>query len=161
MHQRYAFCFPDNLFALTKSLLFSETLRLYPSVPVLERRAFRDYKIPGHDVVIPKGMKVQVPAFAIHRDERHYPDPEVFDPDRFHPEEVAKRHICTFLPFGEGPRICIGLRFGMMQSRVGLATILSKFRFSTCSKTLIPLEYSSKSFILIPREGLWLRVEPL
>ncbi|EJY57332.1 AAEL017539-PA [Aedes aegypti] len=139
----------------------NETLRLYPSVPVLERRAFQDYKIPGHDVVIPKGMKINIPAYAIQRDERFYPDPDVFNPDRFHQKEVAKRHICTFIPFGEGPRICIGLRFGMMQSRVGLATILSKFRISICSETANPLEYSSKTSVLIPKEGLWLRVDPL
>lgn len=144
-----------------QQIILPETLRLYPSVPVLERRAFQDYKIPGHDVVIPKGMKINIPAYAIQRDERFYPDPDVFNPDRFHQKEVAKRHICTFIPFGEGPRICIGLRFGMMQSRVGLATILSKFRISICSETANPLEYSSKTSVLIPKEGLWLRVDPL
>lgn len=112
-------------------------------------------------MVIPKGMKVHIPAFAIHRDEQHYPNPDVFDPDRFRPEEVVNRHICAFLPFGEGPRICIGLRFGMMQSRVGLATILSKFKFSVCPKTVIPLEYSVASIVLQPKGGLWLKVEPL
>uniref|UniRef100_A0A8D8B8S5 Cytochrome P450 6a2 n=1 Tax=Culex pipiens TaxID=7175 RepID=A0A8D8B8S5_CULPI len=139
----------------------NETFRLYPSVPVLERKAFRDYKIPGTDVIIPKGMKVHVPSFAIHRDEQHYPDPLRFNPDRFHPEEVAKRHLCTFLSFGEGPRICIGKRFGMLQSRVGLANVLSKFRIFPCSKTAIPLEYSTRSSVLQPKGGLWLRLEPL
>ena len=112
-------------------------------------------------MIIPKGMKVQIPAFAIQRDEQYFPDPKVFNPDRFHPDEMAKRHLCTFLSFGEGPRICIGLRFGMLQSRVGLATVLSKFRISPCPRTAIPLEFSVKSGLLQPKEGLWLKVEPL
>ncbi|XP_039452390.1 cytochrome P450 6a2-like [Culex pipiens pallens] len=139
----------------------NETLRLYPSVPVLERKTFQDYRIPNTDVIIPKGMKVQIPVFAIQRDEQYYPNPAVFNPDRFHPDEMAKRHMCTFLSFGEGPRICIGLRFGMLQSRVGLATVLSKYRISPCSRTAIPLEFSVRSGVLQPKEGLWLKVEPL
>ncbi|XP_055623801.1 cytochrome P450 6a9-like [Toxorhynchites rutilus septentrionalis] len=138
-----------------------ETLRLYPSLPVLERKTVQNYRIPDSDVVIPKGMKVQIPVFAIHRDEQYYPNPEVFDPDRFCPDEVVKRHICSFLPFGEGPRACIGLRFGMMQSRVGLATILSNFKFNICPKTAVPLQYSASANVLQPKEGLWLKVEPL
>ncbi|XP_055625050.1 cytochrome P450 6a2-like [Toxorhynchites rutilus septentrionalis] len=138
-----------------------ETLRLYPSLPVLERKTFRNYQIPNSNVIIPKGMKVHIPAFAIHRDEQYYPNPDLFDPDRFSSEEVAKRHLCAFLPFGEGPRVCIGLRFGMMQSRVGLATILNKFKFSVCPKTTIPLEYAVDSVVLQPKDGLWLQVDPL
>ncbi|XP_055592502.1 cytochrome P450 6a2-like [Uranotaenia lowii] len=139
----------------------NETLRLYPSVPVLERKAFKDYKMPNSKAIIPKGMKVQIPAFAIHRDESIYPNPMVFDPDRFSPEEVANRHPCAFLPFGEGPRICIGLRFGMLQSRVGLATVLNSYRVTPCSKTTIPLEYSSTAAVLQPKGAVWLRFEPL
>ncbi|XP_053683144.1 cytochrome P450 6a2-like [Sabethes cyaneus] len=139
----------------------NETLRLYPSLPVLERKAFKDYQIPDSNIVIPKGMKVHIPAFAIHRDERYYPNPNLFDPDRFLPEVVANRHSCAFLPFGDGPRICIGMRFGMMQSRVGLATILSRFKLSLCPRTTVPLEYSSDSTVLQPKGALWLRLEPL
>ncbi|XP_058454900.1 probable cytochrome P450 6a13 [Malaya genurostris] len=139
----------------------NETLRLYPSLAILERRAFKDYQIPDSDVVVPKGMKIYIPAFAIHRDERYYPNPDVFDPDRFRPEESAKRHIGTFLPFGEGPRICIGLRFGMLQSRVGLATILSQFKVGPSARTPVPIEFSGDTTVLRPKGDLWLKFEPL
>ncbi|XP_055530582.1 cytochrome P450 6a2-like [Wyeomyia smithii] len=139
----------------------NETLRLYPPLPWLERKAFENYKIPDSNVTIPKGMKVLIPVFAIHRDERYYPNPNRFDPNRFHPEEVGKRHLSSFLPFGEGPRVCIGLRFGMLQSRVGLATILSKFKLSLCPRSTVPLQYSSASTVLQPKGALWLKVEPL
>ncbi|KAL1376788.1 hypothetical protein pipiens_004299 [Culex pipiens pipiens] len=105
----------------------NETLRLYPSVPLLERKATQDYQVPNSNVIIPNGMKVHIPIYGIQRDEQYYPDPTVFNPDRFHPEKVAKRHPCTFLSFGEGPRNCIGKRFGMLQSRLGLATVLINF----------------------------------
>lgn len=120
-----------------------------------------DYKVPNSHVIIPKGMKVQIPTYAIHRDEQYYPNPERFDPDRFTPEAMAKRHSCAFLPFGEGPRHCIGMRFGMMQSRVGLAAVLSRFRVSASAKTTSQLEYAVNSATIQPKDNLWLKFEPL
>ncbi|XP_038107240.1 probable cytochrome P450 6a14 [Culex quinquefasciatus] len=139
----------------------NETLRKYPTLPILERQTFKDYQIPDSDVIIQKGVRIQIPVYAIQRDERYYPNPDRFDPDRFNSEQSANRHISAFLPFGEGPRICIGQRFGMLQSRVGIATVLSKFRVSSCAKSQVPLQISSKSAVLQPRQGVWLRVEPL
>jgi len=67
-----------------------------------------DYKVPGTDLVIPKGVLVSMPTYSIQRDEEYYPDPEKFDPERFSAEEKSKRHPMTFQPFGHGPRNCIG-----------------------------------------------------
>ncbi|XP_039434443.1 probable cytochrome P450 6a13 [Culex pipiens pallens] len=139
----------------------NETLRKYPTLPILERQTFKDYQIPDSDVIIQKGVRIQIPVYAIQHDERYYPDPDRFDPDRFNPEQAANRHIGAFLPFGEGPRVCIGQRFGMLQSRVGIATVLSKSRVSSCAMSQVPLQISSKSAVLQPRQGVWLRVEPL
>lgn len=87
-----------------------ETLRKYPVVSNLQRTPISEYKIPNTNVVLPKGQPVMIPVHAIHHDPEIYPQPEKFDPERFSPEEKAKRHQFSYLPFGEGPRICIGMR---------------------------------------------------
>lgn len=87
-----------------------EALRKYPVVSSLQRTPIKDYKLPNHDIIIPKDQPVMIPVHAIHWDEEIYPEPEKYDPDRFLPEEKEKRHQFAYLPFGEGPRICIGMR---------------------------------------------------
>lgn len=74
------------------------------------RQALEDYKIPGSKHVIRKGEQIMIPNGIIQRDERYWKDPDTFDPDRFTAEEIAKRPNFSFVPFGEGPRNCIGMR---------------------------------------------------
>lgn len=102
-----------------------------------------------------------IPVYAIHHDAEYYPEPEVFDPNRFLPEEVEKRPNMTFLAFGEGPRICLGLRFAMMQTLVGLITLLRNFEITTCSKSIVPLVFSSNGFVLSSKGGLFLKFREL
>lgn len=64
----------------------------------------------------------------------------------------------TWLPFGDGPRNCIGLRFGMMQARIGLVTLLNNFEFTLGSKTSVPLEFEKSQFILSPIGGVYLKL---
>lgn len=102
-----------------------------------------------------------IPVYAIHHDADNYPDPERYDPDRFAPEACESRKPYSFIPFGEGPRICIAARFGMLEARVGLAVLLLHFSFARCSKTNVPLVISSRHAVLTPEGGLWLKVEKL
>lgn len=138
--------------------VIDETLRVYPPVPFLQRECNKDYPIPGTDLVLPKGVVAIIPALGLHRDPEHYPNPSKFDPDRFLEEEKAKRHHYSYLPFGEGPRNCIGMRFGLLQTRAGLITLLNKYEFTVAAETPIPMVYDPKAFILTPEGGMNLKI---
>nr|ALX81394.1 cytochrome P450 [Liposcelis entomophila] len=137
----------------------AETLRKYPIAPVLLRECTKDYTIPETNIVIEKGTRVIIPTLGIQRDPDIYPEPERFDPDRFSPEEKEKRDRYAYLPFGEGPRICIGNRFGLTQTKVGLALIFKNFNLVVCKKTPIPFSLDPKIDTLTPKETIYLKVE--
>jgi cytochrome P450 family 6 len=86
----------------------TETLRKYPPVPVVTRECTKTIKLRGTDVTVEKGVHVLLPIMALHRDPKYYPDPERFDPERFSEAEKKKRPQFSYIPFGEGPRLCIG-----------------------------------------------------
>lgn len=133
---------------------------MYTVLPVLNRKSLEDYPVPGHPkYVIKKNMKILIPVGAMHRDPDLYPNPDVFNPDNFASEKVAKRDCIEFLAFGEGPRNCIGMRFGQMQVRVGLAYLLKNFRFTVCDKTPIPMRYNLASFLISSKSGIYLGVD--
>lgn len=88
--------------------VFPESLRKYPIFDNLLRVSRDTYQVPNSKIVLEKGTRVIVPVIGIHRDTDIYPEPMKFDPDRFSKENVAARHPYSFLPFGEGPRNCLG-----------------------------------------------------
>lgn len=142
-------------------MFYTEALRKYPILSSIDRVAIADYKVPETDVIIKKGQQVWIPVYGIQHDPEIYPDPEKFDPERFSPEEVKKRDPYAFLSFGEGPRNCIGMRFALMQMKVGLATFL--LNYEVTSKTTYPVEFSlnSYSIFLSPKDGIWVDVKKL
>jgi cytochrome P450 len=108
--------------------VIEESLRLFPPAPVILRRALADIRLG--DCVVRRGTDVYVPVYAVHRHERLWHDPNVFDPDRFLPERVAARHRHAYLPFGAGPRVCIGASFAMMEAVAMLASLIRGWRLT-------------------------------
>ncbi|XP_044260197.1 cytochrome P450 6a2-like [Tribolium madens] len=139
--------------------VINETLRKYPPLSFLTRECVKDYKIPDQDVIIEKGTKVVISILGLHRDEDYFPDPEKFDPGRFSEDNTGFRDQFAYIPFGEGPRICIGLRFGMMQTKVGLVSLLRKFKFTVNRKTREPIKFDVKGFILAAEGDIWLNAQ--
>ncbi|XP_059610494.1 cytochrome P450 6a2-like [Phlebotomus argentipes] len=142
--------------------VINETLRKYPAVEMLARKAKNDYPIEGTSVTIPGNTLIFIPIYTVHHDSNIYPEPDKFDPERFSEENVRSRHPYTYLPFGEGPRNCIGMRFGLLQTRIGIITMLSNYRLTVCDKTpKAPLEFMPTSIVLKVQSGIWLRMDKL
>jgi cytochrome P450 len=107
--------------------VFREALRLYPPVMMFPRRTLEEVDIAG--TTLPPRTIVFVSAYAQHYRADVYPEPARFDPDRFLPEQEARRPKGAYLPFSAGPRFCIGMHFAMMEGPIVLATLLRRFRF--------------------------------
>lgn len=102
-----------------------------------------------------------IPVYAVHHDPDIYPEPFKFDPERFTDEMKTDRHPMAHMPFGEGPRNCIGMRFGLMQTKIALIMLLTNYKFSPSKKTTIPMKFSLKAALLSPIDDMWLQVEKL
>jgi cytochrome P450 len=126
-----------------------ESMRLYPPVWVLERVAVEDDVVCG--MRVPRGTLLGVSPWCLHRDPRYWPDPARFDPERFTPEAVASRPRYAYLPFGAGPRVCIGNNFAMMEAQLLLAMIARRHHFERAPWHRVTLE---PSVTLRPRGGL-------
>lgn len=128
-------------------MVIDESLRLFPPANRFERIATKDYEYEG--IKIKKGQLVVVPVYPLHYDPDNFPNPEEFNPERFNEENKKTRDSAAFLPFGLGPRICIGMRFALIEMKLLLATILNEYRFSTCDKTPVSLNHFLRIFLAI------------
>jgi cytochrome P450 len=108
--------------------VLKESMRLYPPVPMISRQCAEPTQLGG--VQIEAGATVAMPIYAMHRHARRWEDPDAFDPARFAPEREAQIPRYQYLPFGAGPRICIGMAFAMIEATAMLATLIQKARFA-------------------------------
>lgn len=83
-------------------------MRLYPPGATIYRQCTKDFNVPETNISIRKGDYIFINFYGFYRDPEYFPNPDIFDPERFSVEECEKRHPYLFLPFGEGPRNCIG-----------------------------------------------------
>ncbi|XP_019625332.1 PREDICTED: cytochrome P450 3A8-like [Branchiostoma belcheri] len=136
-----------------------ETLRMYPPVADIGRIVDEEVKIQW--LTIPKDMFVMVQVLAIHYDPERWPEPMKFIPERFTKEAREKRDPYDWLPFGAGPRTCIGMRLAMMELKVGVAKILMEYHITTAPDTDIPLKMKKGNQFPTPENGVRLKVELL
>jgi len=124
-------------------MVICETLRKFPALARLERVCVKDYHDPSENLRIPKGAVVAVPVQNIHNDKQYYEYPDKFYPEHFTPENKAKRNPYAFLPFGTGPRNCIGMRFALIESKAAVAFIIHNFKVEPTANTPIPVKVKS------------------
>lgn len=136
--------------------VLKEAMRLYPPVPVIARESSESLQVDG--VTVAAGTQIVVPIFAIHRHRKYWDDPDRFDPDRFLPEREATVPRTQFMPFGAGPRICIGQSFAMIEAVTLLATFVRGARFEWDG---VHSPEPVSRITLRPKGGMPLTVTPL
>ncbi|XP_017782407.1 PREDICTED: cytochrome P450 9e2-like [Nicrophorus vespilloides] len=146
-------------------MVVSETLRKWPSGIVTDRVCVKPYTIPStrsneSAVHLKVGDHVWLPIAGLNYDEKYFPDPKVFSPERFSEENRHDIDPSTYCPFGLGPRNCIGSRFALMEVKTLFFHILHKFEFTVVNKTVIPIEISKTQFNLNASSGYWLGLKP-
>ena len=143
----------ENL-SYTRRVL-DESLRLYPPAWIFRRTALEDDIVGGYH--IPAGSDVLMVPYVIHRHESFWDNPEAFDPDRFLPERVAERHRCAYVPFGGGPRLCIGMHFASMEALTIVSMVSQRYRLDRVPG---PAVMPEASFTLRPGGGVRMKATP-
>ncbi|XP_032682991.1 cytochrome P450 9e2-like [Odontomachus brunneus] len=146
--------------------VLNETLRMYPVAVVTDRVCMEDFELPPtlpgkRPYTMKKGQIVWIPIYGLHHDPEYFKEPGKFDPKRFLGEQ--KKHTMNtgaYLPFGLGPRICIGNRFALLETKVLLFHLLARFDLLPCEKTPIPLKLAKDGFNMKAEGGFWLKVVP-
>lgn len=134
-------------------MLFDETLRLYPPAWLITRRAIADDVVGGH--TIPAGSILILSPYVTHRNTAVWPNPLGFDPWRFTPEAVQQRPRFAYIPFGGGPRLCIGDRFALLEAPLILAAVTQRARLDLVPGLPVVMD---PLVTLRPRHGMWMTV---
>ncbi|XP_078362560.1 cytochrome P450 3A2-like isoform X2 [Oculina patagonica] len=136
-------------------MVLCEALRLYPPAFRFGRACSESCTLNGVHFI--KGTVVIVPVFHLHRDPEYWPNPETFDPDRFSQEAKQQRSPYCYLPFGTGPRSCIGMRFALMEAKMALVHILKRFKFQRSADTEVPLQLKG-AVTMAPKNGIQVKI---
>nr|ADW23116.1 gossypol-induced cytochrome P450 [Helicoverpa armigera] len=136
---------------------FDETLRKYPVLSLLTREVVEDYTFPS-GLKVEKGLRIFLPLYHLHHNPEFFPDPEEYRPERFLPENKDKIKPYTYMPFGEGPRLCIGMRFAKMQMTAGIITLLKKYRLELAPGMPQNIEFEPNSFVSQVAGGINLKM---
>ncbi|XP_024083088.1 probable cytochrome P450 6a20 [Cimex lectularius] len=138
--------------------VISETLRKHPPAKAVSRKSLQQYKLPGTEVVIPPGTIVTVPVYSLHNDPKYFPEPGKFDPERFGDVRKDRMVKNAFVPFGDGPRKCIGSRFARLEVEIALTKIILNYKVTLNEKTNIPIKYRKGTLLLAVDGGVWINI---
>ena len=141
--------------ATYRDQVISEVLRISGPAFILLRECAEDTVYKG--VRFPKGIDVNIPSYVLHRDPEVWENPLEFNPDNFSPEAKQKRDPFSFLPFGTGPRQCIGMRLALLEIKQGLLTIMQRFKFERVPETVASLEHRAV-ILMTPKETIYLKI---
>ncbi|XP_036149656.1 probable cytochrome P450 6a13 [Monomorium pharaonis] len=144
--------------------VFNETLRHIPAAVAMKKRCTEEFELKGSDGIVCRvkpGMEILIPVQALHKDPQYWNHPEKYDPERFSPDRKQKIEKFAFLPFGEGPRICVGMRMAQLQIKAGLTIILRKYKIELSSRTQVPLKMIPGAILPTPKGGLWVYLRRL
>lgn len=138
-------------------MVIDETMRLYPPVWVISRQAIADDEMSGYK--IPAGSEILIFPYITHRHCKWWPEPDKFYPERFAPENALSRQKFAYIPFGAGPRACLGLNFAVTEIQVVLALIMQRFHLQLAAGTE-PVS-AEPSVTLRPLPGVQLKLSKL
>ncbi|XP_059612488.1 probable cytochrome P450 9f2 [Phlebotomus argentipes] len=141
-------------------MVVSETLRMWPVAPFVDRMCTKEFTMEydkGKKYTFHKGETLWIPIGDFHFNPEYFPDPNKFDPERFSDENKYLINPNTYLPFGIGPRNCIGSRFALMQIKSLLYSLIVNFHFDLSDKTEVPLVLAGSAVGLKARSGVWIK----
>lgn len=146
--------------------VWNEALRMHSPAGFTSRICTEavELEFEGQRASIEEGIVVYIPIHQLHYDPEFYSEPENFQPERFDPENGGVkvfRDNAVFLPFGDGPRICLGMRFAQLQSKAAIASIIRNFELSVNSKTTEEYVIDPVEFISVKSGGMWMDFKPL
>nr|XP_050868700.1 cytochrome P450 6a2-like [Vespula vulgaris] len=144
--------------------VISESQRLNTLLDIMGKICTNNIELKGNDgltCTVETGTKIFIPTRSLQRDPKYWSNPEAFDPDRWTEERKFATTKYSFLPFGEGPRICVGLRMALLQIKAAIATLLMKYRVERNPRTSYPVKIGVSGILSTPIDGLWVYLKRL
>jgi len=144
--------------------VINESQRLIPTLGFMNKVCTEETELRGSDGLVccvERGTPILIPISALHADPQYWENPEVFDPDRFGPDRKHSIEKFAFLPFGAGPRQCVGMKMAELQMKACLATFLRKYSIELSPKTRLPLKMKASVLLNAAEDGIWGIIRPI